>query len=80
MTKDHRYVWRACTAIDRNDVFYLLNFILTKRSQNDYCPSILINTGSHGDTSGKTGSETGDFNYTAQFIHDETVNSLYEMI
>lgn len=80
MAKDHRYIWRASIAIDRNDVYNLLKFILIKRSKNDECPSILINTGSHGDILGKTASDTGDFSYTAQFIRDETLNTLYSMI
>ena len=45
-------------------------FILLKRSKYDTCPSIFINTGSHGDFLGNVASDYGDFMYTAQFIRD----------
>lgn len=58
----------------------LLTFLLLKRSKNDQCPSIFINTGSHGDVLGNIASDVGDFRLTAKFIWDETINTLYEMI
>lgn len=39
--------------MDKIDVKNLLKFLLTKRDEYDECPSIFINTGSHGDKSGK---------------------------
>jgi hypothetical protein len=53
-TKIGQCVWRGYHLIDKVDVKNVLLFIFSKREEveDDQCPSVLINAGSHGNAKG----------------------------
>jgi hypothetical protein len=62
-------------------VAYLLKFILTKRSHEDNeCPSILINAGSHGGNFGRNAHSQGNFLLSDLRIIEEMEDLISELV